>query len=203
MKTAWYLLAITLIGPMLIGPALLAVEPSEDDQLLCVKRIFVDKLDGDETALQMRDMIISALQQTHLFVVTENQGRADAFLRGASEDLVFTDTHSSSDGVNAHVSASSGESAWKGGSFNKSVGGGLGENESSHSSERKHEASAAIRLVNKDGDVIWSSTQESQGSKFKGSMADVAEKITRKLADDVIKARSARTIPTPIVPPAK
>jgi hypothetical protein len=172
--------------------SLIAVEPSEADQLLCVKRVFVDKLDGDETALQMRDMIISALQQTHLFVVTENQERADAFLRGSSEDLVFSDTHSSSDGVNAHVQASTGSSAYKGGSFNKSIGGSLGENESSHSVERRHEASAAIRLVNKDGDVIWSSTQESQGSKFRGSMADVAEKITRQLADDVVRARSTR-----------
>ncbi len=178
---------------------LIAIEPGETDQLLCVKRVFVDKLDGDETALQMRDMIISALQQTHLFVVTENQERADAFLRGSSEDLVFNDVHSSSDGVNAHVQASEGSSAYKGGSFNKSLGGSLGENESSHSVERRHEASAAIRLVNKDGDVIWSSTQESQGSKFRGSMADVADKITRKLADDVAKARSARA-PAPAGP---
>jgi hypothetical protein len=189
--------ALALLG---LGLASHAIEPSEYDQLLCIKRVFVDKLDGDETALQMRDMIISALQQTHLFVVTENQERADAFLRGSSEDLVFTESHSSSDGVNAHMQASSGSSAYKGGSFNKSVGAGLGENESSHSVERKHEASAAIRLVNKDGDVIWSSTQESQGSKFKGSMADVAEKITRKLADDIIKARAARSpVPAPKV----
>jgi hypothetical protein len=185
MKRLCYLL---FLSPIFLA----AIEPSEADQLLVVKRIFVDKLDGDETALQMRDMLISALQQTHLFIVTENQERADAFLRGASEDLVFTDTHSSSDGVNANVHASSGSSAYKGGSFNKSAGGGLGENESSHSAERKHEASAAVRLVNKDGDVIWSSTQESQGSKFKGSMADVAEKITRKLSDDIVKARTAR-----------
>ena len=173
-------------------PLLAAVEPSEIDQLLCVKRIYVDKFDGDPTALQMRDMIISALQQTHLFIVTENESRADAFLRGSSEDLVFNEQHSSSEGVNAHVQASDGSSAYKGGSFNKSIGGSLGENESNHSIERKHEATAAIRLVNKDGDVIWSTTQESQGGKFKGSMADVAEKITRKLADDVAKARSTR-----------
>lgn len=186
MSRLWFIL-------FLLPQTLAAIEPGETDQLLCVKRVFVDKLDGDETALQMRDMIISALQQTHLFVVTENQDRADAFLRGSSEDLVFNDVHSSSDGVNAHLQASEGSSAYKGGSFNKSVGAGLGENESSHSVERRHEASAAIRLVNKDGDVIWSSTQESQGSKFKGSMADVADKITRKLADDVVKARAART----------
>ena len=146
-----------------------AIELGETDQLLCVKRIYVDKFDGDPTALQMRDMIIVALQQTHLFVVTENQSRADAFLRGSSEDLVFTDQHSSERRRERPFQASEGSSAYKGGSFNKSIGGRLGENESSHSIERKHEASAAIRLVNKDGDVIWSSTQESQGSKFKGS----------------------------------
>jgi hypothetical protein len=178
-----------------LAPILAAVELSETDQLLCVKRIYVDKFDGDPTALQMRDMVIVALQQTHLFVITENEGRADAFLRGSSEDLVFTDQHSSSDGVNAHLQAGEGSSAYKGGSFNKSVGGSLGENESSHSIERKHEASAAIRLVNKEGDVIWSTTQESQGGKFKGSMADVAEKVSRKLADDVVKARASKNPP--------
>lgn len=91
-----------------IAPVLLAIEPGEFDQLLCVKRIYVDKFDGDPTALQMRDMIIVALQQTHLFVITENQTRADAFLRGSSEDLVFSETHFSSDGVNAHLQASDG-----------------------------------------------------------------------------------------------
>ncbi len=175
-----------------LAPILVAIEPGEGDQLLGIKRLYVDKLDGDPTAQEMRDMIISALQQTHLFVITENEGRADTFLRGSSEDLVFNEQHSSSDGVNAHLSASEGSSGYKAGSYNKSVGGGIGENESSHSIERKHEASAAIRLVNKDGDVIWSTTQESEGSKFKGSMADVAEKITRKLTDDVAKARLER-----------
>lgn len=171
------------------APMLLAIEPSETDQLLCIKRIYVDKLGGDETAQQMRDMIISALQQTHMFVITENEARADTFLRGSSEDLVFTEQHSSSDGVNAHVQAGEGSSGYKAGSSNRSMGGSIGENESNHSVERRHEASAAIRLVNKDGDVIWSTTQESQGAKFKGSMADVAEKITHKLIDDVNQAR--------------
>lgn len=180
---------------LLFPQVAVAIEPAETDQLLCIKRVFVDKLDGDETALQMRDMLISALQQTHLFVVTENQDRADAFLRGSSEDLVFNDVHSSSDGVNAHMQASAGSSAYKGGSSNRSIGGSLGENESNHSVERRHEASAAIRLVNKEGDVIWSSTQESQGSKFKGSMADVADKVTRKLMDDIARARAARASP--------
>jgi len=174
------------------APPLLSIEPSTEDQLLHVKRIYVDKLDGDLTALQMRDMIIAALQQTHLFLITEDEDRADASLRGSSTDVVFTDQHSSSDGIHANVNASTGSSAYKGGSFNKSAGAGLSESESSHSIERKHEATAAVRLVNKDGDVIWSTTAESLGGKFKGSMADVADKLTRQLADAVTKARAAK-----------
>jgi hypothetical protein len=185
-----------------LAPPASGVEPSEGDQLLCVKRLYVDKLDGDESALQIRDMIISALQQSHLFVVTENEERADTFLRGSAKDLPYADSHSSSEGVNAHMSASGGSSAYRGGSSNKSIGASLGENESNHSIERRHEASAAIRLVNKEGDIIWSTTQESQGSKFRSSMADVADKITRKLSDDLGKARTSRA-PAAATPPPK
>jgi len=46
-----------------------------------------------------------------------------------------------------------------------------------------------VRLVNLDGDVIWSTTQESNGAKFRGAMADVADKIARKLIDETKKAR--------------
>ena len=71
-----------------------------------VKRVFVDRLTGGETAAQMRDLIISSLQGSKLFVLTENADRADAFLRGAAEDLVYTDNFQSSEGVNAHVGES-------------------------------------------------------------------------------------------------
>src|SRR6476646_9991702 len=72
-------------------------------QLLTVRRVFVDRLSGGETATQMRDMIVSSLQNARLFVITENQERADAVLRGSAEDLVFTDEHSSSDSVHAQA----------------------------------------------------------------------------------------------------
>ena len=65
----------------------------------------------------------------------------------------------------------------------------MGENESDHSADRRHEAIAAVRLVNKDGDVIWSTTQESLGAKFRGASADVADKITARLKEDFEKAR--------------
>ncbi len=164
-------------------------------QLLTVRRVFVDRLSGGETAAQMRDMIVSSLQNSKLFVITENQERADAVLRGSAEDLVFTDEHSSSDSVHAQANFGLG-----GGGVSNSrtsargpraqYGGmGVGDSESSRSTERKHEAVAAVRLVNKDGDVIWSTTQESMGGKFRGSSADVADRITKKLLEDYDRAK--------------
>src|SRR5436190_11568228 len=98
-------------------------------QLLTVRRVYVDRLNGGETAEQMRDMIINSLQNTRLFVVTENQDRADAVLRGSAEDLVFSEQHSSSDGVNAHFNAGTGRT---GRSAGGAYGGmSVGENESS------------------------------------------------------------------------
>jgi len=169
-------------------------------QLLAIKRVFVDRLTGGETAAQMRDLGISSLQGSKLFILTENPDRADATLRGAAEDLIFTDAFSSSEGINAR--GSSGTSSGSGTSerYNGAGSGydtrssrnlsiGVGENESSNIKERKHEALATVRLVNKDGDVIWSTTQESTGAKFRGASADVAEKITRQLSIDVEKLR--------------
>lgn len=155
-------------------------------QLRTVRRVFVDRLTGGETAAQMRDILISSLEAAKLFVITENEGRADAFLRGAAEDLVFTDVHSSSDSVDARANFGTGRT----GSSRGSYGGlGLGQSESDRSAERKHEAVAAVRLVNKDGDVIWSTTQESLGAKFRGASSDVAEKIAARLKEDFEKAR--------------
>ena len=49
-----------------------------------------------------------------------------------------------------------------------------------------------MRLVNKEGDVIWSTTQESLGAKFRGASADVAEKITPQLKEDFERARKLK-----------
>lgn len=170
-------------------------------QIAGIKRVFVDRLTGGETAAQMRDLIISSLQGSKLFVITENPERADAFLRGAAEDLVFTDSYATSD--SARMSASEGESS--GSSSGTRVNGignnastrrsrrssaSVGDRESTTTRERKHEALATVRLVNKDGDVIWSTTQESTGAKFRGASADVADRITRQLLADIQRLRA-------------
>ena len=43
--------------------------------------------------------------------------------------------------------------------------------------------------MNKDGDVIWSTTQESLGGKFRRATTDVADRITRRLIEDYERAK--------------
>jgi len=185
-------------APPAPAPQPAAVETDSLRQLLTLRRVYVDRFSGGETAAQMRDMIISSLQNTKLFVITENQEKADAILRGSAEDLVFNEQHSSSDSLNVHSSLGTSQTddsgALRGGTrtyerTGKNIGLGAGESESSHSVERRHEANAAVRLVSKDGDVIWSTTQESMGGKFRGASSDVADKITKRLTEDYERAK--------------
>jgi hypothetical protein len=206
------LLLMAVVGVEAKLPTPAAADEGVLGQLLTVRRVYIDRLTGGETALQMRDMIAASFQGAGLFVITENPDRADAILRGSAEDLVFTDIHSSTDSIHAdsHFGFSNGDSTqnnsnsggvggMSGHSSNtqrdqRSQNGGLsvGDSESTHSVERRHEAVAAVRLVNKDGDVIWSTTQESLGGKFRGSSADVADKITKKLLEDYERAKKLK-----------
>lgn len=185
-----FLLAVASAGgPADTPPSITGVEAAGLRQLLTIRRVYVDRLTGGETAAQMRDILISSLAQSELFILTENAEKADVTLRGAAEDLVFNEVHTSQDSVNAHANVGSGKSANQ---RPVSAGLGMGESESEHSSERRHEAIAAVRLVNKEGDVIWSTTQESLGAKFRGASADVSDKITAKLKEDFERARRLR-----------
>jgi hypothetical protein len=159
--------------------------------LLEVKRIYVGELSGGVRADALRDLIIASLNSTRLFVLTDNEQRADAVLKGAGDDTTFTDTFDTYEGNSGHDSLGK-----TGSSLSTKVGSLVGgnamsENESHHSRERKHEAFATVRLCNKDGDVLWSTTQESLGAKFKGASADVASKIAHQMLMDYDQARRA------------
>ncbi len=172
------------------------IEPQSPPQLSLVNRIFVDQLGGGHTSDQMRDMIIAALQNAGLFIITENQDRADATLRGSSDDKIYTEEHNLSESLGLHSSGGSGSgtsSSMSGTtSSHRAAGVGITDSENSHIEERRHETSASIHLIDANGDVIWSTTQESAGGKFRGAMADVADKIARELIADTLKARATR-----------
>jgi hypothetical protein len=171
--------------------------------ILEVKRIYVSPLTGGAEASALRELIISSLNGTKLFVLTENEDRADAVLKGAADDQAFTDTYDSSDNVSGHenVSKGSGASAKLSRASGIALGNGASESESHHIKERKHEAYATVRLCNKDGDVLWSTTQESLGAKFRGASADVAARIAHQFQVDYERERrlsesTGGTVPT-------
>ena len=178
-----------------------APEPSEIEreqlgQMLALKRVYVDHLGVDSAALQLRDMIIAALLRARLFLVTEDETQADAFLRGSAAELMFTEIHSSREGLQVRASSSVRQ---RGTTASNSDGAaaslGVGETESRYANEHKREAAAALRLVARTGDVLWSTAQESAGSKYKGSSRDVAEKIVKELETTYARARQLRAVP--------
>jgi hypothetical protein len=169
-----------------------------------VKRIYVSELSGGVEAAALRDLIIASLDSTKLFILTDKEERADAILKGAADDKTFTDTFDNYSGVSGHDAlgkSSSGTSlAARAGGI--SGGNAMSENDSHHTRERKHEAYATVRLCNKDGDVLWSTTQESLGGKFRGASADVAAKIAHQIASDYDRARRADApLPSPQAKP--
>jgi hypothetical protein len=163
--------------------------------LLDVRRIYVAQLVGGVQADVLRELIIASIDSTKLFILTDNPERADAVLKGAADDKAYTESIDVDENANTrqnnhYGSSSGGGSLFKSGSM---PGSSVGDNESLHSKERKHEAYASVRLCSKDGDVLWSTTQESGGAKFRGASADVATKIARQLTLDVDRARRSAT----------
>jgi hypothetical protein len=215
---------LCLIVPLLLAITLPAAAQEQDQQahpptvvpqvpldssLLEVKRIFVAQLTGGIQADALRDLIIASLNQANiggskLFILTENEERADATLKGAADDHTFEDTFDSQDSLSFHGNASSyggnstSSSASRSSRSGGALGSGISENDSEHIKERKHEAYAAVRLCNRDGDVIWSTTKESLGAKFRGASADVAAKVARQLVEDVERARRPPLPPQPM-----
>ena len=53
-----------------------------------------------------------------------------------------------------------------------------------------------MRLVSPDGDVIWTSTQESKGAKYKGASADVADKCVKQLLRTSSRSSKPKLRPT-------
>jgi hypothetical protein len=185
----------------LLMAALLAWQgpPAEEEdpavRLLGVRRLYIDRFGGGEGAAQIRDMVIASLQKAGLFVITENPERADAVLRGSAEDLVFTEVFQSGEAVGARTNAAGGRGTNVRNRVYGALGAGVNESENVRIQERKHEASASVRIVARDGDVLWSTTQESQGAKFRSASADVADRITRQLVADLEKVRARKSGP--------
>ncbi|HTR34767.1 MAG TPA: hypothetical protein VMH80_02620 [Bryobacteraceae bacterium] len=184
-----------ILGGILFFAPFISPTPEQESagELAKVHRIYIAILTGGDAALELRDLLMTSLHNSKQFIITEDEDKADAVLKGSGDDDVFTDVFQSSEGINAHSQIGFGESQgtrnYASSSSSHSGGLGIGENESRRTEERKHEAIATVRLVNKDGDVIWSATAESLGGKFLGASADVADKIAKRLVADYKAAK--------------
>jgi curli biogenesis system outer membrane secretion channel CsgG len=196
--------------PSTVQAAPSAVKDTDTDPvaLLKVKRIYVESFGDDVISRELQSMIVSALVATKRFKVTENRERADAILKGVALEKTSQELHAigestavgtASGGSHGNVSGSvvNGTGTISGSSSGGFVAQHMGTSDSSVNTETINDARVAIRLVNLDGDVIWTSTQESKGAKYKGSSADVADKCVKQLVRDVEKLEGAGTTPAP------
>jgi hypothetical protein len=185
-------LAVILSATLLSAAALGRADPP-GQTLGTIKRIYIESLGSSMQAIMLHDMVAASLANSGLVTVTENAAHADAVLRGSADDQIFVEQHHSSDSLSIGLrgsKATSQSSRYDRSSDSTSSGLNAGENEQSSSVERRHEAALSVRLVNTEGDVIWSATQESGGAKLKSASADVADRILQKLTADIQKARS-------------
>jgi hypothetical protein len=184
------------------------IDPTE---LLKVKRIYVDTFGDDLISKEMQSMIVSSLVATKRFKVTENRERADAILKGVALERSSQELHAYGEGTAVGGASGSSSGSVNGtfvngsGSVSGSSSGGftahhMATTDSSLNTETVNEARVAVRLVNPDGDVIWTSTQESKGAKYKGSSADVADKCVKQLLRDIEKLESKGTGDLPSSP---
>jgi len=181
-----------------------AIDVEVADKLLKVRRIFVDSFGDDAVSKQIQAMTVNSLQSSKKFIITENKDRADAILKGTALEKTSHELHAIGEGTSvagaagSHSGSMSGSFANGAGSVSGHSSGGFvahaaGISDSQASTETINDARVAVRLVSTDGDVLWSSTQESTGAKYKGASADVADKVVKQLLRDLEKLQKKTT----------
>jgi curli biogenesis system outer membrane secretion channel CsgG len=174
-----------------------SVESEISAKLLNAKRIYVDSFGEDEINRTLQAMVIDALRKTERFIVTENRGKADLILRGSAIEKSSQEAHAlgSSTAMSGAAGSRHASVRGSGGLFSGSSGGGfisrtLGVGDSQSSVETVNDARLAVRLVSRDGDVVWSATEESKGAKYKGATADVADLVVKALLRELDRLKT-------------
>lgn len=199
LASAFLFQVTSLSSPQDIKPAelkaALAIETELGQKLLKVRRIYVDTFGDDAIARQMQAMVISSLAESKRFIITEDKGKADAVLKGSAVEKTSQELHAFGEATSVAGAAGSHSGSFSGNASSVSgshsggfVGRAAGVSDSSANTETINDARLAVRLVSADSDVIWTTTQESHGAKYKGASADVADKITKQLLHDLEKA---------------
>jgi len=183
-----------------------AISATLETKLLKITRIYVDDFGTDPAAKQIQAMVVNSISESKKFIITESKEKADAVLKGTALEKSHQEFHSLNDAAAAATSHgahhgevngsfANGTGSVSGSSHGFHAGSAIAADDSTASSETINEARVAMRLVAADGDVVWSTTQESHGAKYKGASADVADKVIRQLMRDLEKLQAAATAP--------
>ena len=173
-------------APAATAPAPL---PATPEQLLRVKRICVQNMGADVLGIQVQEMVIARLFESKRFSLTENCERADYVLKGSITERSTREFRSESEGIDfgerVQVDSSSGHAAG-------------GTRETLASSTAKERAAVTLRLVDKDGEILWATSQESAEGKTKGAIGAAADQAVRRFLRDIEKAeKQTKATPPP------
>jgi hypothetical protein len=163
-------------------------------KVLKVRRIYVESFGEDKNSQILQAMVINSLAASKRFIITENKEKADAVLKGTAIEKTSQEVHAigESTAVAGAAGAVSGSANRSSASISgASVAHAAGIEDSQLTTETIDRAAVAVRLIAADGDLIWSTTQESKGAKFKGASADVADKVVKQLLHDIEKIEKA------------
>jgi len=166
-------------------------EPQVPPRLAQIKRVCVQNFGADVLGQQAQEIIIAKLFESKKFSLTEDCDRADFIMKGSVAERTSLLSRSESEGFGFATSGSASQSSRSGGTGSSSSVSGASSgsaHESLSSSEAKTEAVVTLRIVDKDGEIIWATIQESPTGKSKGAITLAAEQVVRRLLRDKERA---------------
>ncbi|HWQ03244.1 MAG TPA: hypothetical protein VNL38_02085 [Candidatus Nitrosotenuis sp.] len=176
-------------------------EPKVNPKLSVVRRVCVQGFGTDTLSLQAQETIIARLFETTRFSITENCEKAEFVLKGSVVERVEVTQRSESEGIGfgqagSASSSSSSKVGSVGSSSSASAAGRISANthESLSSSEVKQQAALTLRIVDRDGEVIWATSQETGGGKSKSAVGLAAEMAVRRLLRDIERAEKQKLV---------
>jgi hypothetical protein len=165
--------------------ALLAQAPEPANRLSGVKRLCVGKIMGDaETAPVVQEVAIGGLYASQKFAVTENCEKADAILKGAVmlKSTLKARSEAEESVLGGVVGAVKATTAGVSGGV---AGYGVGGSEALSSAEKGWQATVSLRLVDREGEILWAGSWDSPGGKSKSPVPDATERLVRQLVREL------------------
>jgi hypothetical protein len=206
----WAASALAQQTPPAPAPPTGDVDAELTAKLLKAKRVFIESFGDDAINKSLHAIVIDAFRAGKRFIITENREKADLILKGTALEKTSQELHAIGSATavagaaGGSSSSISGSATRTSSSISGSSSGGFRAgaakiDDSQASTETINDARLAVRLISPDGDVVWSTAQESRGAKYKGATADVADKVVKQLFRDLdrLTKAAAESKPSP------